>query len=262
MIFQVKDGRYGYPGGRDLWRDINFTVRPGEALAILGPNGAGKTTLLKCMMGLLKWREGQSLLDGTPLAKIPAKELWQNIAYVPQAKQAAFSMTALEMVLLGRNSYMGMFRQPKKEDIEIAKHVMEELEIPHLEDKQCNQLSGGQMQMVLMARALAACPSMLILDEPESNLDFKNQLIILETMARLCEQKHIACVFNTHYPAHALSTAQNALLLDKQGNSRFGKAEEIVCEEHMREAFGVNVHIYKVTHEKRDYQSVLALSIA
>ena len=170
-------------------------------------------------------------------------------------------MTALEMVLLGRNAYLSVFRQPQKEDEQIARQAMEELEISHLEDKRCSQISGGQLQMVLIARALAARPKMLFFDEPESNLDIKNQMIILETITRLCRQKQIACIFNTHYPAHALSTAYSALLLDRQGNALFGKAEEVVCEENIRKAFGVNVRIHKVTHGERVYQSVLAQDI-
>jgi len=262
MIFSVENGRFGYKGADDLWHDVNFEVRQGEVLSILGPNGVGKTTLLKCCMGFLKWRCGASKLDGTPITSIPHKELWQKIAYVPQAKNAGFSMTALEMVLLGRNAHMGTFSQPSPRDYELAHEMLADLGIEHLTHKLCSQVSGGELQMILLARALASQPEMLILDEPESNLDFKNQLIILETMTNLAHRKNIACIFNTHYPSHALSVSDKALLLCKQGEARFGDTEEIITESNMREAFQVNVQINHYEVEEKDYKSVLALSIA
>ena len=112
-------------------------------------------------------------------------------------------------------------------------------------------MSGGELQMVLIARALTIEPSMLVLDEPESNLDFKNQLIILETIRALSEKRGISAVVNTHYPEHALKISDHALLLNREGNNLFGKAEEIINEEHMRQAFSVQVHINRF-----DYQGV------
>jgi len=262
LIFHIENGRYGYPGRDDLWKNINFEIRSGEILSILGPNGVGKTTLLKCMMGFLRWRDGISMLDGVPIGQIAHRELWKKIAYVPQAKNSAFSMTAMEMVILGRNAHLGTFSQPSRQDEDIAKEVLGELGIDNLSDKQCNQMSGGELQMVLLARALASNPEMLILDEPESNLDFKNQLIILETMTRLVQEKNIACIFNTHYPTHALSASQYALLLDKQGQAMYGESEAIISEDNMRRAFNVNVHINSVEMHQKNYKSVLALSIA
>jgi iron complex transport system ATP-binding protein len=261
LIFSVENGCFGYPGEDDILRGINLTVHSGEVLAVLGPNGAGKTTLLKCMMGFLKWNRGCSKLDGIPVPEMPYRELWQKIAYVPQAKNALFSMTTLEMVILGRNAHLGIFHQPGPRDIEIAQKVMEELGIYYLADKQCNQISGGELQLVLLARALAAEPGLLVLDEPESNLDFKNQLIILETITHLSRKKNIACIFNTHYPSHALSISNQALLLNKQGRSFLGQTDVVINEDNMREAFSVNVHISDLRVNERCYKSVLALSI-
>jgi iron complex transport system ATP-binding protein len=261
LIFSVENGCFGYPGGENILRGINLEVHSGEVLAVLGPNGVGKTTLLKCMMGLLKWNRGDSKLDGVPVPAIPYRELWQKIAYVPQAKNAVFSMTTLEMVILGRNAHLGIFHQPGHADIEIAEKVMEELGVSYLADKQCNRISGGELQLILLARALAAEPGILILDEPESNLDFKNQLIILETITRLSREKNIACIFNTHYPSHALSISDKALLLNKRGRSFLGPAGAVINEDNMREAFSVNVHISDLTINERCYKSVLALSI-
>ncbi|MDR1137574.1 MAG: ABC transporter ATP-binding protein, partial [Synergistaceae bacterium] len=202
MIFSVERASFSYPRGRRILKDINFGIRPGQILSVLGPNGAGKTTLLKCMMGLLKWGEGASAIDGIPIDRINYRELWKKIAYVPQAKYSALSFTAEEMVVIGRNAHLGTFGQPGADDYRYAAQALDEVGAGRLKDKLCGEISGGELQMVLIARALAAHPSMLVLDEPESNLDFKNQLIILETIERLARERNISCVFNTHYPAH------------------------------------------------------------
>jgi iron complex transport system ATP-binding protein len=262
VIFSVEEGSFGYRHGARVLDAISFTVEPGQVLAVLGPNGSGKTTLLKCMMGLLNWNRGLSLIDGTPLSRIHYREVWQKIAYVPQAKNSVFSFTAEDMVVMGRSAHIGAFRQPGAADYGHARRAMETVGIYHLREKLCSEMSGGELQMVLIARALAAQPSMLVLDEPESNLDFRNQLVILETIEALARNQHISCVFNTHYPSHALKIASHALLLTREGGSRFGPAWKIINEENMRRAFEVNVHINEVRIEEKSYMSVLALSAA
>ncbi len=260
MIFSVENGQFGY-GERKILNDINFSLKEKEVLTILGPNGVGKTTLLKCMMGLLKWNDGVTLLDGIPLNKIKPAELWSKIAYVPQSKATALSYTALEMVLMGRSARLGVFAQPAKEDYRIAKESMEQVGISHLANKNCSRISGGELQMVLIARALSTKPQMLVLDEPESNLDFKNQLIVLETIQRLSKEQGIAAIVNTHYPAHALKIGDKALLLNYNGTSRFGDVEEIVSEKNMGDAFHVEVKIVDYNYKKQAYKGVIPISI-
>lgn len=139
---------------------------------------------------------------------------------------------------------------------------MEEVGITYLKDKPCTQMSGGELQMVLIPRALAAQPELPVLDEPESNPDFKNQLIILETIRRLAKEKNISSIVNTHYPAHALQISHKALILNKEEKSRYGPTQEIICEEHMREAFSVNVSVQQFSVNGKSYQTVVHLSIA
>ena len=217
MNLTVQNGCFYYQKDTPIFQDIHFSVDSGEILAILGPNGAGKTTLLRCITGMLKWRSGQSLLDGQPIHAMPAKKLWRKMAYVPQARSAASAYTAFETVLLGRSSHLGVFASPGKEDLEKAREVMSLLGIEHLMEKRCSAISGGELQMVLIARALAAEPEVLILDEPESNLDFRNQLIVLDAMTKLA-QNGMTCIFNTHYPAHALQRSDKSLILSRGGS--------------------------------------------
>lgn len=261
MIFEVRDGGFGYSSHECILKNVNFSLDEPQVLSVLGANGAGKTTLLKCMLGLLEWNTGGTFADGVNIKDIPYNQLWQKIGYVPQAKASAFAYSTQEMVILGRNAHLGTFRQPKKRDWEIAEACMEEIGIGYLKGKLCSHISGGELQMVLIARALAANPSILVLDEPESNLDFRNQLIVLEAIERLCREKHISAVVNTHYPEHALSISQKALLLTAHGITLFGPTDEILSEEHLNEAFGVEVRLYPLTLRNRTYTCVLPLGL-
>ena len=259
MILRVEHGSFAYPHGPDIFRDISFELHSGEILAILGPNGAGKTTLLRCIIGLLRWREGRALLDGEDVRAIPARRLWQKMAYVPQARSASSPYSVYQTVLLGRSSRMGTFSAPKPEDEAAALHALEQLHITHLADKPCSDLSGGEKQMVLIARALAAQPELLIFDEPESNLDFRNQLIVLDAMTELA-RSGMACIFNTHYPAHALQRAHKSLLMGEE--AVYGPTGGVVTEENIRRAFGVNAVIGGVETRENVLPNVVPLSIS
>lgn len=261
MIFEVQQGSFGYKGRAPLLNGVSFSVRDGEVLSVLGPNGVGKTTLMRCMIGLLKWSSGGSYIDGVNIKEIPSKKLWQRIAYVPQAKGFAFSYTLEEMVLLGRSSHIGITAQPGAEDLRICREVMESVGIINLKDKYCNQVSGGELQMALIARALCSRPSMLILDEPESNLDFRNQLIILETIQELAAGQNISCILNTHYPVHALKVSTHSLILSRDGMCVHGESGKIINSETMKRVFQVQVHINHVHENGFDYDTVTAVSI-
>ena len=241
--------------------DVSVTVPAGKIFGLLGPNGAGKTTLLRCMMDMLHWQSGRSLLDGEDIRGIPASTLWKKMAYVPQAGTAATSYTAFQTVLIGRSSRIGAFSSPTEEDMKVTERVMERLGISHLADKPCHAISGGELQMVLIARAMAAEPKLLVLDEPESNLDFKNQLIVLDTMTALAAEG-VACVFNTHYPSHALQRAGKSLMLSKEGWSLFGDTTGVVTEDNIRKAFGVEALIGEVETPQNIMKNVVAVGIS
>ena len=260
-LLKIEDGSFAYKGGPQILKDINIEVEPGEILAVLGPNGSGKTTMLRCMMNMLHWQSGRSLLDGEDIRGIPASTLWKKMAYVPQAGTAATSYTAFQTVLIGRSSRIGAFSSPTEEDMKVTERVMERLGISHLADKPCHAISGGELQMVLIARAMAAEPKLLVLDEPESNLDFKNQLIVLDTMTALAAEG-VACVFNTHYPSHALQRASKSLMLSKEGWSLFGDTTGVVTEDNIRRAFGVEALIGEVETPQSIMKNVVAVGIS
>ena len=234
MILQVQNGCFGYPGQPVILENIDLTLEEGHILAILGPNGIGKTTLLKCMIGLLPWHSGKTLLYGKDIHTLKPKEVWSTISYIPQSHGFAFSYTGLEMVLLGRSAHLGMFQQPGKEELEMAEAMMERVGISHLANKDCNRMSGGELQMVLIARALINDPKLIILDEPETGLDFHNQILVLNMVERLAHEEGISAIMNTHYPTNAMSVADEALMLNRKGEFFYGPAAEILNEENTR----------------------------
>lgn len=253
-MLQVKEGSFEYTRGKSILKNITFTLREKEIMAIMGPNGVGKTTLLKCLMGILKWQSGHSKLDGTDSNAVRIK-----IGYVPQAHQFSFPYSVLDMVVFGRAEYMSVFATPGKEDYRIARKALDEVGILHLSDKSCNRLSGGQLQMVLIARALAGEPRLLILDEPESHLDFYNQLTILEIIKRLTKEKEIACVMNTHYPNHAIKVADQVLLLN-ECKYVVGKPIEVLSKENVTEYFGVDSAIVSARVREKEISTFVILN--
>jgi len=259
--FEVRNGSFRYPKSeRQVLQNVSFAAEAGEVTAILGPNGAGKTTLLRCAMGLLKWNGGGSYLDGKDIRRLSYRELWQKVAYVPQARQASDAYTVEEMVLLGRSARIGRFSLPGKEDLAAAAAALERLGLSRYAARRCSELSGGELQMVLIARALASQPEVLILDEPESNLDFKNQLLVLDTMTSLAAEG-MTCIFNTHYPAHALRRAQKAFLLSKSGEFRFGPTHTVLTEEAIASFFGVRAVIGEIETDGRIYEDVFPVEL-
>lgn len=261
MKLEIRNGTFSYSDERTILRDISLSTESGDLIAILGANGAGKTTFLRCLLGFLKWTQGDTLLNGKPLRQIPARILWQNIAYVPQAKNFTSASRVEDAILLGRNSHLGVCSQPKQADYDIVNELMKNLGIEKLRGKSCSKISGGELQMVLIARALAARPQILILDEPESNLDFRNQLIVLKTMSELTKSG-ITCIFNTHYPDHALRHANKALMLCGDGTAIFGDTHKIVTQEQIRKAFGVETVVADIPAKDGTLQSILPIALS
>lgn len=261
MKLEVTNGVFSYPGSeRIILNDINFALDSGDVLAVLGPNGAGKTTLLRCMLGFLKWKRGVTLIDGEAVGRIPQRRLWQKISYVPQARQAPVAYTVEEMILLGRAGEIGSFSTPKSKDMEALDSAVQRTNLESIRHRSCAELSGGEYQMVLIARALASEPELIVFDEPESNLDFQNQLLVLNLISQL-SRDGITCVFNTHYPAHALRWGNKALMLSKDGTYCFGNSREVVTEENIAQYFGVSAVIGSLETAEGMYPDVIPVEI-
>mgnify|MGYP000845138079 FL=1 len=233
--------------------DLLSPIGKGQRGMIVSPPKAGKTTLLKCINGVLKWNSGEVFIDNKKVNSI--KDL-KDIAYVPQAHSFSFSYTVKELSIMGRAKYLNIFSTPSKSDYDIVEKVLDEMGISHLKDRKCSELSGGQLQLVFLARALVGEPKILILDEPESHLDFKNQTKILRTIVQLAKKKNITCIFNTHYPEYALRISDKSMLIGKD-DYIIGKTSEIINEKNLKKYFEIDTKIVEIEDEKQKIKSVV-----
>lgn len=246
MNIALEDMICGY-GDRIVIGGFSADIQSGEIFCILGPNGVGKTTLFKTMLGLLPLRGGSVTIDGKDLTKLLPRDLAHLIGYVPQSRPPPFAFTVSDVIVMGRTSRMGTFSSPGKRDYLVAGETMERLGIGFLRDRVYTELSGGERQMVLIARALAQEPMFLMMDEPASNLDFGNQAILLENVARLAYDG-IGIVMTTHSPEQAFQCKARVALIKNGGNYCVGEAFDVITEKNMREAYGIPVAVMGVDY--------------
>lgn len=204
--------------------DVSFSISSGEMIAFLGKNGAGKTTLLRIIPSFLTPLGGDVLIDGVSVRSMSLQDKAKAIAYIPQFSQTAFAYTVRESVLMGKSPHISLFNKPSKNDERRALEILEELGILALADRPTNKISGGERQLVLIARALMQDAKLLILDEPTSFLDYSNQLLVLEKTYELVK-KGYACLYSTHNPDLALAYSTRVLAMDK-GKIAFSKKPE------------------------------------
>ncbi|MBL8516254.1 MAG: ABC transporter ATP-binding protein [Betaproteobacteria bacterium] len=214
-VLSVSNLDYGFRG-KTVGCGFTFALQENEVIAVLGPNGAGKTTLFRTLLGLLPPHAGEIRLMGKPLREYSQAELARTLTYVPQAHDSYFPFAARDVVLMGRTAHLRIFASPGTKDREIADAALKQLRIEHLAERPFDELSGGEQQLVLIARALATEAKVFILDEPTANLDYGNQLMVLTEVQRLREAGK-SVLFCTHHPAHAKSSADRILLMRAGG---------------------------------------------
>ncbi|MCP5419104.1 MAG: ABC transporter ATP-binding protein [Gammaproteobacteria bacterium] len=244
MNLAVSELAFGY-GGKTIGSDVSFSLAAGEVLCLLGPNGGGKTTLFKTLLGLLKMHGGSITVEGRDIRHWSRRRLAQVLAYVPQAHNAYFPFTVLDTVLMGRTARLGLFSTPSRRDVSVAETLLATLRIAELRDAAYTQISGGQRQLALIARALAQEPRWLIMDEPTASLDFGNQVRVLQHIKALARQG-IGIVLSTHDPDHALACADRVALLHEGRLVRLGPPAEIITSESLRLIYGVDVEVAKL----------------
>lgn len=259
MIIEVKNAEFSYDGRENVFEKIEFLVAKDEILSILGPNASGKSTLLKCINALLKLGKGEINIEGQNLDSLKKSDIGGKIGYVPQTHDLTFPYSVLEMVLMGRAPHLGLFSSPSAKDVAIAKEMIELLGISHLMERPYTQTSGGEGQLVLIARALTAEPALLLLDEPTSHLDLKNQMVILNLLEKLAKEKNIAIIMTTHFPNHALSISNKALLVSNKKNGVIGRTEEVITEDNLKAVFGLDVKIISLKEGDENMKVVVPL---
>jgi len=240
-MLEVDSLAFGFPG-RTVGRDVSFALDAGEVLCVLGPNGGGKTTLFRTVLGLLERHSGAIRLGNDPIENLSRTEIARRVGYVPQGHAAYFAYTVREFVLMGRNAHLGVFSSPSKRDLEVANRALESLGIASLADQPVTEISGGERQLALVARALAQEPRLLVLDEPTASLDFGNQVRVLEKIAALAASG-IAILFSSHDPDHAFLCARRALLLAEGRVLEMGTPRDVIRPDTLERMYGITVEV-------------------
>lgn len=259
MRISVENASFGYRPDEDLFVGLDFSLPSGRIMSILGPNGIGKTTLLKCLVGTLDWRTGRALFDGRDLSYFKKRKEFP-LGYVPQAHNSSFPYSVEDMVVMGRARFISLFSVPTAHDREMAEAAMKTVGVWDIRHRRCDQLSGGQLQLVFIARALAGQPGILVLDEPESHLDFKNQFFILELIQELASSQGLTCIMNTHYPQHALRISDVTLLLSRTEHL-FGETSRVITEANIRRWFEVDSSVSTLPYRGESIKTFAVLGL-
>lgn len=241
MQLQAQQLSIGY-SGRIVGRDLSLHARPGEVLCLLGPNGCGKTTLFKTLLGLLPALNGCITIGGEDVSRLRRRELARRMAYVPQGQSGVFPYTTLDFVLMGRVAHRGLFAAPKQQDREISRQALATLGIEGLAGRAVTELSGGQRQLVMIARAVAQSAPIIILDEPTASLDFGNQVMVLSIVRQLAESG-ATVILSTHDPDHAFGIAGRVVLMREGEIVAQGQTRDILTPARLRSVYEVDVAV-------------------
>ena len=244
MKLEAKQLDFGYRDKR-VGSGVSLSLEAGEVLCLLGPNGSGKTTLFKTMLGLLPAQGGTVLVDGVDLRSRAREEVARLVSYVPQAHAAFFPFTVEEVVLMGRTAHLGVFSSPSRRDREAALSAITRMQIGHLADSVYTRISGGERQLTLIARALAQDARIIVMDEPTANLDFGNQVRVLQHIQSLA-QSGIGVLLSTHDPDHAFICAHRVAMLHEGHLAHVGSPEATITADSLREIYGVDVAVVRV----------------
>ncbi len=244
MKLAAQDLAFGYRDRR-VGSDVTLELAAGEVLCLLGPNGSGKTTLFKTLLGLLPPQSGTVLIEGRDAGTLTRDAIARQISYVPQAHGAFFPYTVRETVLMGRTAHLGLFSAPSARDHAATAAAIERMGITHLADAIYTQISGGERQLALIARALAQEARVVIMDEPTANLDFGNQVRVLERIRALAGEG-IGVLLSTHDPDHAFLCADRVAMLHQGRLMACGTVSEVMTAEKLQQIYGVAVTVTAV----------------
>lgn len=248
-LFEVKNISFSYDGD-EIFSDISFSIDKGDVLCILGPNGTGKTTLIKCLNGLHEIDSGEILINGENIKKLSYREISKNIGYIPQSHVPSFPFKVIDVVVMGRAPYLNLTESPRKEDIEIAMNSLKILGIESLKDKEYTNLSGGERQLVFLARILCQQPDILILDEPTSHLDFGNQIKLLEIIDNLAASG-LSIIMSSHFPDHAFLSSNKVAIMKNKKFIDFGTPDDVVTEENLKKAYSIEVKLIELDNNRK-----------
>ena len=245
-IVNVNSLKFSYPK-REVLKGIDFELYQGEVVSLLGANGCGKSTLIRLILGLIKGK-GDISIAGKKLQNYSQKELAAHIAYIPQYHNVPFNYSVLDMVVMGRVFKLGLFASPSKHDFEVARDALKTIGIASLENRAFGELSGGQKQMVLLARALTQEAKTFIMDEPVSGLDYGNQMRLLEMIKHLSNEGY-TFLKTTHYPDHAIMVSSRVVVMDQGKIIANGASSEVITDEMLKDIYNIEAKV--ITHDSR-----------
>ena len=246
-LIEYKNVYVGYEKDDYVLENVNFSIKKGTVTSLLGPNGTGKSTLMSTMNKLFKPLKGDIYIEGKDVKGMSQKEVAGHIAYVPQVTEAGFSFSVEEAIMWGRAPYISYL--PRAMDYEIVDDVIRQFRIDHLKKKSFNSISGGERQMVLVARAIAQQSPIVLMDEPATYLDLHNQSKILNVIKEINKKQNVTFIVTLHDPNHAMYISDNVMLI-KDKHVRLGTKEEMMTEEELEELYGIRCEVQGAEDDK------------
>lgn len=244
MLLEIQNVRGGYGNG-DIVKGVSCSADHGDVLCLVGPNGCGKTTLFRLMLGSIPVSGGDIIIDGHNTKHLTPKELASLIAYIPQYHTPIFSYTVLDVVIMGRASHFSAFDTPKKADREAAFAALEKVNALHLANKKYTALSGGQRQLILIARAICQSAKVFVMDEPAANLDYANHQLLMEVVVDLAK-KGYCVVMSTHSPEHPASIGTKVLMMREGKVAAFGTPKEVITPANLEAVYDIEMDVVTV----------------
>ncbi len=242
-ILNAENVSFGYESA-DVLHDVSLKISRGEVFCLLGPNGSGKTTLLDCFLGINKPRSGKIVIDGADISGLPPSRIARRLAYIPQNHKKNFPFTVFDVVLMGRTAYTGFFDSPDRKDKETVSDLIDKMNLTHLKNRDYTRISGGESQLVLIMRALVQEAPLLVMDEPSSHLDFRNEMLLLEMIVDIIKEGTRSVVLTTHSPYIAFFLENSGIpvsagLIDNGRLIKTGTPSGVLNPENMKKVFGV-----------------------
>jgi iron complex transport system ATP-binding protein len=239
-MLEVRNIKFAYKGKKNVLEDISFDLRQGECLCLLGPNGTGKSTLARCLLNLCKIKNGSISVNGVNMNTLSPNQRAKYLAYVSQSSNLTFPYKVHEVVKMGRVTHLKFGASLSRSDLDVVNKVLERLEIANLADNYFHELSGGQKKMVLVARALAQQAKYLIMDEPTANLDYSNQIKVLDVIKKLSLDNY-GILMTSHFPDHAFLACNKVILMKDGVVKECGTPDEVVTSKNLSELYGTPV---------------------
>ncbi len=243
-MLEIKELYFRHNGQKkDILKNITFTAEKGQITTILGPNGSGKSTLFKCICGVWKYYKGEVKVNKLSVKNLSYSGRAKLFSVVPQEHDPPFPYKVFDVVLMGRASYVSLFSAPGKKDYKRVEEALELVEINHLRNIPYTQISGGERQLVLIARALAQDSPVMLLDEPTSHLDFRNQIKVLKKVKEIAKEKGLIVLLTLHDPNLALFFSNKVVMLKDGTIFSNGIPKEVINEDNLKKVYGIEVFI-------------------